>query len=45
MSGEEKVQVPMAWAAALVLLTFIMLLNVGIRVATGKRVVMASRAD
>jgi phosphate transport system permease protein len=37
---EEK-----AWAAALVLLTFIILLNVGVRIATGKRVVLASRAD
>jgi phosphate transport system permease protein len=45
MSGDDAVQVPMAWAAALVLLAFIMLLNVGIRVATGKRVVLASRAE
>ncbi len=45
MSGDDAVQVPMAWAAALVLLAFIMLLNVGIRFATGKRVVMASRAE
>jgi phosphate transport system permease protein len=34
-----------AWAAALVLLAFVMLLNVGIRVATGRRVVLASRAE
>jgi phosphate transport system permease protein len=34
-----------AWAAALVLLIVIMLLNFGIRVATGKRVIQASRAD
>jgi phosphate transport system permease protein len=34
-----------AWAAALVLLAFVMLLNVGIRILTGKRVVLASRAD
>jgi phosphate transport system permease protein len=34
-----------AWAAALVLLAFVMLLNVGVRIATGKRVVLASRAD
>jgi phosphate transport system permease protein len=34
-----------AWAAALVLLTFVILLNVGVRIATGKRVVSASRAD
>jgi phosphate transport system permease protein len=44
-SGDDAVQVPMAWAAALVLLAFIMLLNIGIRVATGKRVVLASRAE
>jgi phosphate transport system permease protein len=37
---EEK-----AWAAALVLLAFVMLLNVGVRVATGRRVVLASRAE
>jgi phosphate transport system permease protein len=35
----------MAWAAALVLLAFVMLLNVGVRIATGRRVVLASRAD
>jgi phosphate transport system permease protein len=34
-----------AWAAALVLLAFIMLLNIGIRFLTGKRVVLASQAD
>ncbi|MFL5331109.1 MAG: phosphate ABC transporter permease subunit PstC [Gemmataceae bacterium] len=34
-----------AWAAALVLLALVMLLNVGIRLATGKRVISASRAD
>jgi phosphate transport system permease protein len=34
-----------AWAAALVLLAVVMLLNVGIRVMTGKRVMRASRAD
>jgi phosphate transport system permease protein len=38
-------QVRIAWAAAFVLLTFIMLLNVGIRFATGRRLVSASRAD
>ncbi len=37
---EEK-----AWAAALVLLAFVMLLNVGVRIATGKRVVLAGRAE
>jgi phosphate transport system permease protein len=34
-----------AWAAAFVLLTLVMLLNVGIRLLTGKRVLLASRAD
>jgi phosphate transport system permease protein len=34
-----------AWAAALVLLTLVMLLNFGIRFLTGKRLVLASRAD
>jgi phosphate transport system permease protein len=34
-----------AWAAAMVLLAFIILLNVGVRIATGKRVLLASRAD
>jgi phosphate transport system permease protein len=35
----------MAWAAALVLLCLVMLLSAGIRLLTGKRVVLASRAD
>ena len=34
-----------AWAAALVLMVAVMLLNFGIRNITGKRVVLASRAD
>jgi phosphate transport system permease protein len=34
-----------AWAAALVLMVMVMLLNFGIRWVTGKRVVLASRAD
>lgn len=34
-----------AWAAALVLLAFVMLVNVGIRLLAGKRQVAASRAD
>jgi phosphate transport system permease protein len=34
-----------AWAAALVLVTVVMLLNVGIRALSGRRVVAASRAD
>jgi phosphate transport system permease protein len=40
--GEERRQ---AWAAALVLLALVMLLNVGIRLLTGRRLVSASRAD
>jgi phosphate transport system permease protein len=34
-----------AWAAALVLLAAVMLLNVGVRALTGKRVLLASRAE
>ncbi len=34
-----------AWAAALVLVTVVMLLNVGIRLATGKRLMSATRVD
>jgi phosphate transport system permease protein len=41
-SAEEQRQ---AWAGALVLLALVMLLNVGIRLLTGKRVVQATRAD
>jgi phosphate transport system permease protein len=44
MSPDEN-QVNLAWAAALTLLTFVMVLNVGIRLLTGKRVVLASRAE
>ncbi|HKB39165.1 MAG TPA: phosphate ABC transporter permease PstA, partial [Gemmataceae bacterium] len=35
----------LAWGGALVLLTVVMALNVGIRLVTGKRVLLASRAD
>ncbi len=35
----------LAWGAAFVLLVLVMVLNFGIRVLTGKRVVLASRAD
>jgi len=42
--GEEKLE-SQAWAAALVLVAFIMILNVGVRVATGRRGVLASRAE
>jgi phosphate transport system permease protein len=38
-------QVRQAWAAALVLVGVVMLLNVGIRLVTGQRVVSATRAD
>jgi phosphate transport system permease protein len=38
-------RIRMAWAAALVLLTFVMVLNVGIRLITGNRVVQASRSE
>jgi phosphate transport system permease protein len=34
-----------AWAAALVLLAVVMVLNVGIRLATGRRIVSATQAD
>ncbi len=44
MSPDDN-QKRLAWSAALVLLTFVMLLNVGIRLLTGKRVVLASRAE
>jgi phosphate transport system permease protein len=36
---------PLAWAGALVLLVLVMLLNVGIRAVTGKRILSATRAD
>jgi phosphate transport system permease protein len=42
---ETEAQVNVAWSAAFVLLAFIMLLNVGMRFATGKRLVSASQAD
>jgi phosphate transport system permease protein len=41
-SAEERQQ---AWAAALVLLAIVMVLNVGIRLITGRRQVQAARAD
>ncbi len=44
MSPDDN-QVRLAWAAAFVLLAFVMLLNVGVRLLTGKRVVLASRAE
>ncbi|HTU89844.1 MAG TPA: phosphate ABC transporter permease subunit PstC [Gemmataceae bacterium] len=44
MSGDPIFE-KQAWSAALVLLAFVMVLNVGIRLLTGKRVVLASRAE
>jgi phosphate transport system permease protein len=44
MSPDDN-QVRIAWAAAFVLLAFVMFLNVGVRLLTGKRVVLASRAE
>lgn len=44
MSGDPIFE-KQAWSAALVLLAFVMLLNVGIRLLTGKRVLLASRAE
>jgi phosphate transport system permease protein len=41
----DPLQQQRAWAAALVLLVVVMLLNFGIRALTGKRVVLAGRAD
>jgi phosphate transport system permease protein len=38
-------QARQAWAAALVLLSAVLLMNIGIRIAAGRRVVSASRAD
>lgn len=43
--SEDPQEKQLAWAAALVLLALVMLLNVGIRLMTGKRVLQASRAD
>ena len=39
--GEQR----LAWAAAVVLLAFVMVLNVGIRLLAGHRAIQASRAD
>lgn len=44
MSGDPIFE-KQAWAAALVLLSIVMFLNIGIRLLTGKRVVLASRAE
>ena len=41
--GSEEIR--LAWAAAFVLIAVVVLLNVGVRLLTGKRVVAAARAD
>ena len=41
--GSDEIR--LAWAAAFVLVAVIVLLNVGIRLIAGKRVVAAARAD
>src|SRR5262249_59324189 len=41
--GSDEIR--LAWAAALVLVVVIMMLNVGVRLLAGKRVVAAARAD
>ncbi len=43
--SESPAEQEQAWAAALVLLAVVMLLNVGIRLLTGRRVVSADRAE
>lgn len=43
--SDEPHEQHLAWSAALVLLMFVMILNVGIRSLTGRRAVLASRAD
>jgi phosphate transport system permease protein len=43
--SDSQVEQRQAWAGALVLLVLVMLLNVGIRLITGKRVLQATRAD
>ncbi len=43
--SDEMQEQRLAWSAALVLLMFVMLLNVGIRFLTGRRAVLASRSD
>jgi phosphate transport system permease protein len=43
--GDSVEEQRLAWAGAVVLLAFVMLLNVGIRLLAGQRAVQASRAD
>jgi phosphate transport system permease protein len=42
---DREVSKQLAWEGAVVLLSFVMLLNIGIRMLTGRRVMAASRAD
>jgi phosphate transport system permease protein len=44
-NSTDEAEKRLAWAAAFVLLAVVMLVNIGIRFLTGKRVVLASRAD
>lgn len=44
-TGPDPFEQQQAWAAALVLVTFVMTLNVGIRLVSGSRAIAASRAD
>ena len=41
--GSDEIR--LAWAAAFVLIVVVVLLNVGVRLVAGKRVVAAARAD
>ncbi len=43
--GDDAEWIRQAWAAALMLLIVVMLLNFGIRAATGKRLISASRSE
>jgi phosphate transport system permease protein len=43
--GSDPVDQKLAWSAALVLLGLVMVLNVGIRLLTGKRALLASRVE
>jgi phosphate transport system permease protein len=42
---DSRVSKQLAWEGAVVLLSFVMFLNIGIRLLTGRRVMAASRAD
>jgi phosphate transport system permease protein len=43
--GNDEVMRDLAWGGAFVLLTFVMLLNIGVRLLAGRRAVSAARAD